>query len=124
MGIGSTDQEAVCCSFDIKTAFHELLNNHYDHIRKDIVFMFRPSVEEFMLKVKKKQDSSSSKKNRLLMKTFDILLCCKFCGEEVYKLKEKMDFKTCNQDLCHVFNKHYRNGNKNKCCKRLLLNES
>ena len=42
MVIGSTDQEAVCCTFDIGTAFHELLNNHYDHINKDCVFMFSP----------------------------------------------------------------------------------
>ena len=96
MIIGSTDQEGVCCTFDIGTAFHELLNNHYDHIRRDSVFMFRPSVEEFMLKVKKKQDSSISKKIRSLMKTFHIILCCKLCGEEVYKLKENVDFQTCN----------------------------
>ena len=62
MVIGSTDQEGICYTFDIGTAFHELLNNHYDHIRKDSVFMFRPSVEDFMSKVMKKQDSSSSKK--------------------------------------------------------------
>ena len=44
MVIGSTDQEAVCFTFYIGTSFHELLNNHYDHIGKDSVFMFRPSV--------------------------------------------------------------------------------
>ena len=116
MVIGSTDQESFCCTFDIGTSFHELLNNHNDHIRKDSVFMFRPSVDEFMLKVKKKLKSFSSKKTSSLMKSFDILLCCKLCGEEVYKLKEDGDFQTCNQDLYHVFNEHFRNGKKNKCC--------
>jgi hypothetical protein len=96
MEISPTDQEAVCCSFDIGTAFHELLNNQHDYIRKDSVFMLRPSVERFLLKVKKKQDSSSSKRTKSLMKKFDILLCCKLCGKEVYKLREEMDFKTCN----------------------------
>ena len=83
--------------------FH-LLSNHYDHIPKDSVFMICPSVEEFMLKVKKKQDSSPSKKARSLMKTFDILLCFKLSSEEIYKLKENVDFQTCNQDLSYVFN--------------------
>jgi hypothetical protein len=122
MVIDSTDQESVCCTFDIGTAFHEFLNNDFDHIRKDILFMYCPSVEQFMLKVKKKQDLSLSKRNMSLMKTFDILLCCKLCGEEVYKLKEKMDFKTCNRDLTKVLNEHYRNGG-NKCCQRLLKDE-
>jgi hypothetical protein len=45
MVIDSTDQEAVCCTFDIGTSFQELLNNHYDHIPKDSVFMFHPSME-------------------------------------------------------------------------------
>jgi hypothetical protein len=45
MVISSTDQEAVCCTFDIGTSFHELFNNHYDHILKDSVFMFHPLVE-------------------------------------------------------------------------------
>ena len=55
------------------------------------------------------------------MKKFDILLCCKLCSKEVYKLKEEIDFKTCNQDLTKVFNEHYRNGKK--CCKSILMDE-
>ena len=58
------------------------------------------------------------------MKLFDILLCCKICGEEVFKLKLKMDFKTCNEDLSDVFNEHFRNGKQNKCCQSLNLNYS
>ena len=53
MSIGYTDQEVVCCSIDIGTAFHDLLNDHYYYIRKDSVCMLRPSVDQFMLKVKK-----------------------------------------------------------------------
>ena len=75
-----------------------------------------------MLKVKKKQELSSSKRNMSLMKKFDVFLCCKLCGEEIYKLKETMEFKTCNQDLTKVFNEHYRKANK--CCQRLLKDES
>ena len=86
--------------------------------------MSHPSVEQFMLEVKKQQESSSSKKTRSLMKLFDILLCCKLCGEEVYKLEEDVDFQTCNEDLSDVFNEHFRNGKQNKCCRRLNLNES
>jgi hypothetical protein len=122
MVISPTDKEAFCCTFDIGTAFHELLNNQHDYISKDSVFMYRPSVGRFVLKVKKKQDSSSSKRNMSLMKKFDILLCCKLCAEEVYKLKEKIDFQTCNQDLTKVFNEHYRN--RKKRCKILLKDDS
>ena len=56
------------------------------------------------------------------MKKFDILLCCKLCGEEVYELKEKIEFKTCNRDLTKVFNEHYRN--VTKCCQILLMDDS
>jgi hypothetical protein len=78
MAIGSTDQEVVCCTFDIGTAFHELLNNHHDYIRKDSVFMYPPLVERFMLKVKKKQELSSSKRKMSLMKKFDIYYVASF----------------------------------------------
>jgi hypothetical protein len=124
MVISPTDQEDVCCTFYIGTAFHQLFNNQHDYIRKDSVFMLRPTVEQFLLKGKKKKDSSSSKRTKSLMKKFDILLCCKLCGEEVYKLKEELDFQTCNRDLTKVFNEHYRKGMSNKCCKNLLNDES
>ena len=46
------------------------------------------------------------------------------CGEEVYKLKEDVDFLTCNEDKSYVFNEHFRKGKKNKCCRRLYSNKS
>ena len=62
MSISSSDQEVGCCLIYIGTAFHDLLNDHYDHIHKDNVCMLCPSVDQFMLKVQKKQESSSRKK--------------------------------------------------------------
>ena len=124
MSIGSTDQEVVCCSIDIGTAFHDLLNDHYDYIHKDSVCMLRPSVDQFMLKVQKKQESSSREKNRSLMKQFDIYLCCKLCCEDIYQLKNKVNFRTCYEDLSCVFNEHFRKGKENKSCQSLDSNDS
>ena len=114
MSISSTDQEVVCCSIDIGTAFHDLLDDHYDYMCKDSVCMLRPSVDQFMLKVQKKQESSSRKKNRSLMKQFDIYLCCKLCSDEIYQLEKKVNFRTCYEDLSGVFNKHFRKGKERK----------
>ena len=58
------------------------------------------------------------------MKQFDIHLCCKLCGEEVYKLKQNVNFTTCNKDLSASFNEQFRNGKQEKCCPDLDLKES
>lgn len=116
MSISSTDQEVVCCSIDIGTAFHDLLNDHYDYIRKDSVCMLCPSMDQFMLKVQEQQESSSRNKNRWLMKQLDIYLCCKLCSEKIYQLEKKVNFRTCHYDLSGVFNNHFRKVKENKCC--------
>ena len=75
-----TDQNIICCTIDIETVFHDLLNRHYD-IGNDSEFIFLPLVNEFMLKGQKNKDLFSFKKIRSLMKQFDIYLCCKLCVE-------------------------------------------